>query len=371
MLNNLDEINFVDTDASKVEGEVITTYEQISGKSLAPGDPVRLFLEGLAYIIAQQRFVIDYSAKQNLLAYSEGDFLDYLGELTDTVRLPAEAAKTTLQYSLSEPLDTTVLIPKGSRVTPGEQLYFATVEAVEIPAGETSVTVTAECQTTGTVGNGYVAGQIDKMVDVIEHVTAVVNTSTSLGGADRESDESLRGRIRLAPEKYSSAGPDLNYRYWSLEANPDIIDASVLSPEPGKVTVYVLMQDESLPSQETLDAVDAEVNSEKRRPLSDHVTVFAPAQVSYDLSITYFISTADSTLAGSIQEQVQKVVDEYAKWQRSAIGRDINPSELIRKVQQAGAKRVEVASPDFQALDASQVAQDASINITYGGLEDA
>lgn len=371
MLANLSDINFTETDTAQVERNVISTYESISGKSLAPGDPVRLFLEGLAYIIGQQRFVIDYAAKQNLLAYAQGEYLDHLGVLTDTRRLPAQAAKTTMQFSISDALPSAVLIPAGTRVTPGDQLYFATDEAVEIPAGEIAATVSATCRESGAAGNGYLAGQIDKMVDPVEHVTGVANTTMTLGGTDEESDESLRQRIQLTPEKYSSAGPDLSYKYWALEASPDIVDVSVLSPDPGEVTVYILMQDGNLPSQETLDAVDAEVNSEKRRPLSDHVTVSAPAQVSYDLSITYYISTADSTLAGSIQEQVQKSVNEYAKWQRSAIGRDINPSELIRRIQQAGAKRVEVASPDFKSLDASQVARDVSINISYGGLEDA
>lgn len=52
---DLPDISFVETDASRVERDVITTYEAITEKSLYPGDPVRLFLESLAYLIAQQR----------------------------------------------------------------------------------------------------------------------------------------------------------------------------------------------------------------------------------------------------------------------------------------------------------------------------
>ena len=370
-MDNLPDINFTETDASKVEREVITTYEQISGKSLAPGDPVRLFLEGLAYLIAQQRFVIDYSAKQNLLAYAAGDYLDHLGALTDTERLEAQPASVTMEFSIGETMDSAVLLPEGTRVTPGEQLYFATVEAVEIPAGDASVTVTAKCQTAGTAGNGYVAGQIDKLVDPVEHVTSIANTTTSLGGTDQESDDSLRERIRLSPEKYSSAGPALGYDYWAREAHPDIADVSVVSPDPGRVSVYVLMQDGELPSQETLDAVEVEVGAENRRPLSDEVSALAPQQVTYDLDITYYISTADSTRAGSIQDAVQQAVTEFVSWQHARIGRDINPSELIRRIQQAGAKRVDVASPAYAALDRTQVAAEDSVNVSYGGLEDA
>lgn len=370
MLANLPEIQFVDTDASKVERDVITTYESISGKKLYPGDPVRLFLEGLAYLIAQQRFVIDYSAKQNLLAYAEDEYLDHLGILTDTERLPARAAQTTMRFSIGEARESAVLIPKGTRVTPGDQLYFATDEAAEIPAGDTSVTVSATCRQAGAAGNGYISGQIDKMVDPVEHVTTVANTTLSLGGADQESDDNLRQRIQLAPEKYSSAGPDLGYRYWALEAHQDILDVSVLSPSPGVVEVYILMQGGAPPSSEILDAVYAEISAEKRRPLSDQVGAHAPQQVNYDLDLTYFISTADSTRAASIQDAVQKAVGSYVLWQKSELGRDINPSELIRRVQEAGAKRAEVAAPSFTALDLSQVAAENEVDINFGGLED-
>ena len=371
MLDNLEEINFVDIDASSVEQNVITTYEQISGKSLAPGDPVRLFLEGLAYLIAQQRFIIDHSAKQNLLAYAQDDFLDHLGILTDTQRIPAQPAQTTMQFSIAEPLDSALTISAGTRVTPGDQIYFATTETVEIAAGDTSATVNAKCQTAGSVGNGFLSGQIDKMVDVVDHVISVANLTMSLGGADQEGDENLRERIRLSPEKYSSAGPDLGYRYWALEAHQDILDVSVKSPDPGQVMVYVLMQGGTTPSQEILDDVYDQVSAEKRRPLSDSVSVSAPQQISYDLDVTYYISTAQSTRAKSIQDAVQKAVDNYLLWQKSAIGRDINPSELVRRIQEAGAKRVDVSSPSFQSVDESQVASDESVNIAYGGLEDA
>lgn len=371
MAVDLPEISFCDTDASEVESSVITTYEAIAEKTLHPGDPVRLFLEALAYLIALQRFVIDHAAKQNLLAYAQGDYLDHLGILTDTQRLPAQAAKTTIKISIAEPLEFAVLIPQGTRVTPGDQTYFATTEAVEIPSGDTSVTVTAECTTAGADGNGYLAGQINRLVDPVSHVTSVENTTTSLGGTDKESDDNLRERIRLAPEKYSSAGPVLSYEYWARETHQDIIDVSVLSPSPGEVAVYVLMKGGELPSQEILDSVEAEVSAEKRRPLSDQVSVSAPERVSYDIDLTYYVSTADSTRAASIKDAVQQAVDDYRSWQKASIGRDINPSELIRRVQQAGAKRADVASPTFAALDKTQVAAEASVSVTYGGLEDA
>ncbi len=67
----LDDISFAETDPATIEREIITLYETLTGRSLAKGDPVRLFLESIALVIIQQRTLIDYTGKQNLLAYAE------------------------------------------------------------------------------------------------------------------------------------------------------------------------------------------------------------------------------------------------------------------------------------------------------------
>jgi phage-related baseplate assembly protein len=370
MFSDLNEIQFCETDAAKVESQVLTTHEAITGKKLYPGDPERLFLEGLAALVSQQRMIIDYTGKQNLLGYAGGDYLDHLGVLTDTTRIGPSAAQVSIEYSIAGAMESAVLIPEGSRVTPGGQIYFATTEVTEIPAGETTATVTAECTVAGSKANGFVPGQINKMVDVVEYITSVYNIDMSLGGSDKESDANMQQRIRLAPEKYSTAGPGLGYQYWAKSAHQDILDVSVLSPAPGDIAIYVLMQAGTLPSSAIIEAVQAEVTGEKRRPLSDTVSVAAPVQYPYDVNITYYISMSDSTRAAAIQTAVNRSVDEYIVWQKSKIGRGINPSELIHRVKQAGAKRVEVAHPAaFTPLDFTQVASDGSKTVTYGGLE--
>ena len=91
----LPEISFVETDTGNIESAIITTYEALAGRTLAQGDPIRLFLVSVAAIIVQQRVLIDYSAKMNLLAYAEGDYLDHIGNLVGVTRLQSAAAITT------------------------------------------------------------------------------------------------------------------------------------------------------------------------------------------------------------------------------------------------------------------------------------
>jgi phage-related baseplate assembly protein len=369
-LKNLPQIEFVSTDVEEIEANIITVYEGISGRKLAPGDPVRLFLQAIAAIIAQQRVLINYAAKQNLLAYAEGVYLDHHGAKFSVERLPAQPAKTTVRFTLSAPQPQDVIIPTGTRVTPDGKVFFVTTASITVPAGVTEVDVTAECTISGSIGNGWQPGQINTLVDPLPWVKSVSNITTSSGGVDEEDDDHYRERIHQAPESFSVAGPEEAYKYWAKTAHQSIIDVSVTSPSPGVVEIRPLLEGGQIPGQEILDAVAEICSDKKRRPLTDHVIVLAPEIVNYNIQLTYWVSAENASIAASIQEAVTKAVEDYRVWQCSRLGRDINPSELIARVMKAGARRAEVTAPVFMQLEPTQVAVANTITINYGGLED-
>ena len=104
--------------------------------------------------------------------------------------------------------------------------------------------------------------------------------------------------------------------------------------------------------------------------MTDLVQVSAPEEVKYTINLTYYINRSDSAQAVTIQQEVAAAVEQYKTWQR-AIGRDINPSQLIRMVMDAGAKRVSVTAPTYTTVAATKVsALQGEATITYGGLED-
>ncbi len=373
-INSLPDITFCETDAAKVESAVLTAYEAIAEVSLAKGDPVRLFLEGLAAIVAQQNQLIDQTGKNNLLRYANDDYLDHKGVMTDTERLAATAAITTVRFSLDAILDFAVTIPTATRVTPDGQLMFATTASAEVAIGQTYVDVSVQCETVGEAGNGYVAGQINRLVDVNDnpYIVSVSNTTESSGGAEIEENDRYRERIQLSPERLSVAGPDGAYEYWAKTAHQDIVDVSVSSPSAVSVSIKPLLTGGEIPTQDILDLVAAAVSAKTRRPLTDQVTVEAPTAEPYDLTATYYISTADSALSAQIQAEVEAATDEYLEWQRLVIGRDINPDELISRVKAAGAKRLAITAPVYTVLsrDDGEIAQEGTVTLTYGGLED-
>ena len=112
-------------------------YTTITGRTLGEGDPVTLFLNVISEIIIRLLNDANYAAKQNLLAYAEGDNLDHVGAVPAAVeRLKATKATTTIQATLSAVRTNSVIIPKWTRISTGSGEYFATVEDLVILPGQ-------------------------------------------------------------------------------------------------------------------------------------------------------------------------------------------------------------------------------------------
>ena len=377
VLDNFPDISFIDNcTVDEVLTQMINDYQEkykeLTGKevSLAQADPYRLIMYACTVQIYQGMQYADYAAKMGLLKYSRGDYLDNLAPLRGVKRREATAAITTLQFSIGQALESVVAIPAGTRVTNGNDIFFATDEYAEIAAGETSVTVPATCTTTGTGGNGFVVGEFDVLVNTLPYITSVMNTDTTSGGADTEDDESLKDRIYNVPSTYTTTGTEDAYKYHTKNVDTTISDVKVQSTTAGTVEIYFICNGGELPSDSLIEKVSEYLMDSNVRPLTDNVIVQAPATVSYNVEFTYYIASSDKAAVSTIQADIDTAVSLYNTWQTEKIGRDINPSYLIQKVMSAGAKRIEVTSPSFTSLDGTSIAALGTVNVTYGGLED-
>ena len=92
-LRALPSVSFAPLSAADIEASILTTYEGLTGVSLQPGDPVRLFLEALAYVLSVQNRLLNLAGQQGLLAYAQGAHLDHLGALMGVARIPAQSAR--------------------------------------------------------------------------------------------------------------------------------------------------------------------------------------------------------------------------------------------------------------------------------------
>ena len=374
---DLPDVSFVDNDTLKeMQSRMIQNYEseyfRITGKptTLAPADPLRILINAVAMDLYQVEQYVDRAGKQDLLKYSYGEFLDNLAAGRSVTRHQATPARTTLRFTLSSAMNYVIGIPAKTRVTNGEGIYFETEEYGEVAIGDEYVDIDAVCTVNGVAGNNLVPGQLSLMVDAVNYVASVENLTTTEGGADLESDEALAERIYLAPSAYSVAGPADAYIFWAKTYNASIGDVKPTSPDPCEVDVYILMADGTIPGSEILDGLTEYLMSENIRPLTDQVTVKAPTVKSFDITMTYYINRSDASKAVTIQAEVANAVADYVRWQTTEIGKDINPSELIKRVVAAGAKRAVVTYPAFTTVAETEIAQLGTKTVTYGGLED-
>lgn len=375
-IRNLPDISFIDNiTLDLVQEQMIRDYEdryeKLTGKAytLSRADPMALVLFACSVQIFQALMYVDRAGKQDLLKYSYGPYLDNLAAIKGISREPAKPARVTVKFTLSAARNEPVPIPEGTKVTNGE-VYFSTEEYAEIPKGEESITVVCVCLQDGEEGNGLIPGEINILTDPIPYMKSVENTAQTSGGTDIESDESLIERIYIAPSRYSVAGPDDAYIYWVKTFNASIADVYVDSQDPVEVLIEFIMEDGTLPEDAVIQALQKYLEDENVRPLTDKVKVKAPGTVDYRLELTYYINSSDSSKAATIQQKVTEAIEGYVKWQRSKIGRDINPSELMKRIVAAGAKRAEIKEPVFTKIGKADVAKLVSKQVNYGGVED-
>lgn len=367
----LPEPDFVVRDPEAVTQALVRQYEELTGLTLYPAQVERIMVDIISYRESLFREALQDAAKLNLVRYSRYPILDFLGENVDCSRLEAKFASCTLRFNLlTAPLVSTVL-PAGTTVNvtgggSGAPISFSTTAPFSVPAGTLMFDVLATCDTAGAVGNGFVAGQVNDLGDVVPglDIDAVANTDASAGGAEAEDDDHYRERIVLAPEAFSNAGSQGAYRFYALSANSDIVDVGVVSPTPGYVHLYPLTIT-GLPTPAVLAQVLASCNADKVRPMTDFVQALAPTVVPYviEAQLTLY-TTADQPTALA---QAIEAIKTYRDSKQASLGRDIVRSQMADVLHVYGVYKVDILQPAADVVIAKTEwpqCLDANITVT-------
>jgi phage-related baseplate assembly protein len=361
-------------DPNLILADMIAEFEAAAERTLQPAQVERLLINLYAYRESLVRNAIQYAAEQNLLAFASFPMLDYLGQLLSVTRLASQPAVTTLQFTLTGALTVPFTIPAGTLAgTSDGQFAFATTATIVLAAGATIASVAAAATAPGAGANGYLAGQINVLLNPNALIASVTNTSTTTGGSAPESDDHLRTRIQAAPNQFSVAGPIGAYRFFAIGADPSIVDAQVVSPAPGSVNVYVLTgpvtrqpspapNSAGVANSALLAKVAAVLNADTMRPLTDTVNVLAVTEVDYQVTATVTLySDADPTATIiAATTAVQELALELA----AKIQRDIVPSQIIAALSVAGVYGVALSSPTLTPLTAGQWANCTMVSLT-------
>lgn len=353
---------FIPDDPTVVTQELISAYEAMTGKTLYPAHVDRLLIDLIAYRESVTRAAINDTGRQNLVAFARAPMLDYLGELVGVSRLPAQSTRCTVRLTFTEALASSLAIPAETRVETGSGVQFHTEAQIIVPAAATCADLAVVAVEPGAAANGYLPGQLNALVDDVGvDVAAVANLGVTLGGADEETDDRLRDRIRLAPESFTVAGSRLAYRHHALRAHQDIVDVAVVGPQlviqngqlvsqngvpAGVVRLFPLVKS-GLPGAAILAAVTATCSADKTRPMTDLVEVLPPVEYPYAIRarLTLFTSADASTTLDAAHDAAAA----YALTQSAALGRDPVPSQIVAVLSVPGVYQVELLAP-MQAL---------------------
>lgn len=361
---------FISVDGTTVLAELVALYESITGKVLQPAQPERLLINAFAYRELQLRQQIQLAAEQTLVSFAKAPALDYLGELVGVQRLAASPANCIIRFSLIAGHGG-VVIPANTRVATADgNIVFATAEAADVDAGVLTKDVQCFALTTGAAGNGYAANGVSDILDPQPFITGAGNLAATSGGADEETDDVFRERIKLAPEAFSTAGSVGAYKFHAKSASPAILDVAITSPTPGTVNIYPLAEGGLPTSTAILNLVLGVCNSETVRPLSDTVNVLSPTAVNY--AITVQLTCYNDADTAAIETQVAANLAAYAATRSKQIGLDIVRTQIIAQCMVPGVYNAVVVSPSSDvAVTPTQVpVLNAAISVTVTGLTD-
>lgn len=375
-LANVPQISFIENmtlqeTEEQLKAEYARIYREQTGKELVLGeaDAKTLLLKAFALIEYQTMQYADAKGQAELLKTSTGDQLDALVALLGLTRQASKKATAKERFMLAEARADTVAVPAGTRVKTQGGWYFNTLDYAEIPPGATYVDTIVQAEVAGADSSGILTGEINILVDPIPYIASVSNVDESTGGLDVEDDDSLTERAYLAPSRFSCAGPRDAYEYHVRDWRSDVTDVQITSPEPCVIAIYFVMAGGRLPNATEREELAEYISGENLRPLCDKVVCVEPEEVPYNIAFTYWIGDGDQRSAGTIQEKVTAAVQNYQSWQRH-LGRDINPTELIAKIREAGAKRVKLTAPADIVVGKTQLPKCTGQTVTYGGLED-
>lgn len=370
-------VQFISTSPADTVADLRADYQEISGETLAPASPENLLLHTYGYAEMRLRMAIQYVAEQNLVAFAQGPQLELLGQLVGVSRLTQTPARLTVEYVLATPASTVVTVPAGSSIL-GDGIRFETEAPAQFLPGESTLQVPAIAVVPGESMNGIGVGLLTEPGEPLPSNVpfTVSNITTSSGGSAIEGDKALRERIKLAPERFTVAGPAGAYRFHAFSASPAIADVAVRGqalvadpstlppdgPIPGQVWVYPLTRT-GLPSAEILELVDAALSPQDVRPLTDQVTVKSPEAIAYAIDVE--VRVAAGHIAETVTRDVRVAMEELVGELSQRLGNVVVPSIIICRAQTVpGVASVVLASPvaDLE-LEPWQWAQNTEITV--------
>lgn len=246
---------------------------------------IRVIADVFAGLTHLEYGYLDWLARQVIPDTAETEYLERWAGLFGLIRTPAGRATGTIRLTGTDG----VSVPTDARLqTADGQVEVRVTTGGTIAGG--AVTVPVEALAAGAAGN-LAAGSVVSLVSAIAGVDArgTVTASGLAGGADAETDDSLRARLLARIRRPPHGGAAHDYVAWA-RAVPGVTRVWVAPEEAGRgtVTVRVMMdavraEAQGIPTSGDLAAVAAAIAPV--RPVTAEVHVVAPIAKPLDVTI--------------------------------------------------------------------------------------
>lgn len=181
------------------------------------------------------------------------------------------------------------------------------LEDGEIGADGTAI-VFAHAQEEGAAYN-VAAGTVDELFMEYSGITGVTNALAAYGGADAETDDSLRARTLVKMRTPSSGGNETDYVLWALTV-PGVTHAAV-STDPPNVNVYIIKEGMEQADSALINSVKDKINA--LRPVGAVVSVASGTAVPITVEVTASIGSADANaVKAAMEKNIRRYFEETA-----------------------------------------------------------
>ncbi|MNV12271.1 Baseplate J-like protein [compost metagenome] len=157
--------------------------------------------------------------------------------------------------------------------------------------------------------------------------------------------------------------------FHGLSADGQVKDISAVSPDPGEVNVFVLSRTgDGASDAPLLDKVNAALNAERVRPMTDNVTVLSASIINY--SVTAVLTLYPGPASEVVLAAAQAALDAYTE-SMHRIGYDVTRSGIFAALHQPGVQNVALTLPAADiVVDDGQAAFCTGTALTIAGAPD-
>ena len=271
---------------------------------------------------------LDYIALQSNPFTATDEYLEAWAALKDVFREAATSASGQITF----PATPNVLVPSGTPITRGDGVSCVTTADATAGAGGTVVvSATMDPDPTGLAGafGNTTAGVTMTLGRTIPGVQSSGTVTTAFtGGADLETDDSLRSRMLEEYQKTAQGGAKADYEIWARQV-PGVTRSwcNPLGAGSGTVVVYVMLDSAEAAFNGFPQGTNGVATNETRdtpatgdqlivanyiyalRPATALVYVVAPVAYSINFTITG-LSTASSSTKAAISQAIAGVLQQ-------------------------------------------------------------